>query len=62
MKTNVNILYFGLAGAVVSVGFCIAVSYIRRALDRRKQSAINAANGFDVQSSEKPFIKELCNN
>lgn len=60
MKTN--IIYFGVITAVVSVGFIICASYIRRVLDRRRQSAANAANGFDLQSTERPFIEKPCNN
>ena len=62
MKTNFNPVLLGIVAASVSAGLCFGVAIIRAYLDRKRQSAINAANGFDYQSTEKPFINEICNN
>jgi hypothetical protein len=62
MKTNYNPVYIGIIAASVSAGLCFTLALIRVYLDRKRQSAINAANGFDYQTAEKPFIKEFCNN
>lgn len=62
MKTNFNPVLFGIVAASVSAGLCFGVAIIRGYLDRRRQSAINAANGFDYKTTEKPFINEICNN
>jgi hypothetical protein len=62
MKTNYNPVYFGIIAAFVSAGLCFSVAIIRAYRDRKRRSAINAANGFDYQSTEKPFINYFCNN
>jgi hypothetical protein len=62
MKTNYNPVYFGIIAASVSAGLCFGIALIRAYRDRKRRSAINAANGFDYQTTEKPFIKEFCNN
>lgn len=62
MKSSYNPVYFGIMAACISIGLCFAAALIRAYLDRKRQSAINAANGFDYTSTEKPFIDNLCNN
>lgn len=62
MKTNYNPVYFGIIAACSSVALCISVALIRAYLDRKYQAKVNAANGFDYKTTERPFITELCNN